>query len=118
MLAPGRLTLVGDPKQSIYRFRRADISVYESVRAIVAKGKHRHVPLTANFRSQPALIGHLNDRYDEILGKPEAGKPDFDVAAGTVVNRRLDAARQGKERSASRCCPTAPGMVRRTRTAN
>ena len=105
VLAPGRLTLVGDPKQSIYRFRRADISVYESVRAIVAKGKHRHVPLTANFRSQPALIGHLNDRYDEILGKPEAGKPDFDVSAGTVVNRRLDAAQSGKEK---RCVAVLP----------
>jgi ATP-dependent helicase/nuclease subunit A len=94
-LASGRLTLVGDPKQSIYRFRRADISVYESVRAIVAKGKHLPVPLTANFRSEPALIAHLNDRYDEILGKPEPGRPDFDVGAGTVVNHRLDAARDG-----------------------
>ena len=109
VLAPGRLTLVGDPKQSIYRFRRADISVYESVRAIVARGKHRHVPLTANFRSQPALIGHLNDRYDEILGKPEPGKPDFDVAAGTVVNRRLDAARQGTEKKCVAVLPFRTG---------
>lgn len=104
-LAPGRLTLVGDPKQSIYRFRRADISVYESVRAIVARGKHRHVPLTANFRSLPALVHHLNDRYDEILGRPAAGTPDFDVAAGTVVNRRLEAAREG---GPSRCVAVLP----------
>ncbi len=108
-LAPGRLTLVGDPKQSIYRFRRADISVYESVRAIVARGKHLSVPLTANFRSQPALIDHLNDRYDEILGKPEPGKPDFDVAAGTVVNRRLDAARPGKQQKCVAVLPYRTG---------
>ena len=105
VLAPGKLTLVGDPKQSIYRFRRADISVYESVRAIVARGKHLAVPLTANFRSQPALVAHLNDRYDDLLGRPEPGKPDFDVATGTVVNRRLDAARGG---GAERCVAVLP----------
>ena len=79
---PGGSPSSAIPKQSIYRFRRADISVYESVRAIVAKGKHVLVPLTANFRSEPALIAHLNDRFDEILGKPAAGKPAFDAAAG------------------------------------
>ena len=104
-LAPGKLTLVGDPKQSIYRFRRADISVYESVRSIVAKGKHLVVPLTANFRSQPALITHLNDRYDAILGVPAPGKPDFDVDTGTVVNRRLDAGREG---TAKACVAVLP----------
>ena len=31
---PGRLVLAGDPKQSIYRFRRADIDIYEQVRDI------------------------------------------------------------------------------------
>ncbi len=94
-LAAGKLTLVGDPKQSIYRFRRADISVYDAVRAIVVKGKHLAVPLTANFRSQPALIAHVNARFDEILGRAEPGKPDFDPEAGTVVNRPLDAGREG-----------------------
>jgi ATP-dependent exoDNAse (exonuclease V) beta subunit len=104
-LAPGKLTLVGDPKQSIYRFRRADISVYESVREIVTRGPHRLVPLAANFRSQPALVAHLNDRFDGILGKPQAGKPDFDPGAGTVVNRRLVAAREG---SRERCVAVLP----------
>jgi ATP-dependent helicase/nuclease subunit A len=93
-LEPGKLTLVGDPKQSIYRFRRADIGVYEAVRAIVTGGPHRHVPLTANFRSEPALLRHLNDRNDEILGRPEPARPDFDARSGTVANRRLDPFRE------------------------
>ena len=97
VLAPGKLTLVGDPKQSIYRFRRADISVYEAVRSIVLKRDGRAVALTTNFRSQPALVTHLNGRYDWILGKPEAGKDDFDAVAGTVVNRPLDAGREATE---------------------
>jgi len=94
-LAPGKLTLVGDPKQSIYRFRRADISVYEAVRAIVTRGEHVVVPLTANFRSEPALLEHLNGRFDQILGEPREGKPAFDAAAGAVVNQHLDPGRDG-----------------------
>ena len=39
--APGRLTVVGDPKQSIYRFRRADIAVYDQVKDGGARGRER-----------------------------------------------------------------------------
>jgi len=34
----GRLTLVGDPKQSIYRFRRADVGMYEQIRQQIGRG--------------------------------------------------------------------------------
>ena len=97
-LAPGKLTVVGDPKQSIYRFRRADIAVYEAVRRIVTEGPHLAAPLTANFRSEPELIRHLNARYDEILGVPGPGRPDFDASTGAVVNRPLEAFRQGSRK--------------------
>ena len=30
--APGKLFVVGDPKQSIYRFRRADVGIYQEVK--------------------------------------------------------------------------------------
>jgi len=93
-LAPGKLTLVGDPKQSIYRFRRADIAVYEAVREIAMRGPHLVASLTANFRAQPALVAHLNDRFDEILGKADGG-PEFDPQTGTVANQRLEPARPG-----------------------
>jgi ATP-dependent helicase/nuclease subunit A len=86
VLAPGRLTVVGDPKQSIYRFRRADIAVYEAVRAMIRKGAHRVASLTANFRSEPALIEHLNARHDELLGAAAPGTEPFDAARGTVAN--------------------------------
>jgi ATP-dependent helicase/nuclease subunit A len=113
-LAPGKLTLVGDPKQSIYRFRRADISVYDSVRAIVARGKHVLVPLTANFRSQPALLAHLNARFDDILGAPAEGKPAFDAAAGAVVNQHLEAGREGGRQA---CVEVLPFSTAGTKAA-
>jgi ATP-dependent helicase/nuclease subunit A len=104
-LAPGKLTLVGDPKQSIYRFRRADISVYDSVRTIAARGKHLFAPLTANFRSEPALLEHLNQRFDEILGAAEEGKPAFDPAAGAVANQHLEPGREGNRKGCVKVLP-------------
>lgn len=57
VLRPGSLFLVGDPKQSIYRFRRADIEVYNQVRdRFDEPGTTCKVArLQFNFRSTPAL---------------------------------------------------------------
>ena len=61
---PGALFVVGDPKQSIYRFRRADISLYEFVkRRFEAFGEVLH--LESNFRSLEdfgALVKGVFDR--------------------------------------------------------
>lgn len=55
---PGpQLFLVGDPKQSIYRFRGADISVWNQVE----KRLGEPLRLTRNFRSDPAIIDFVNE---------------------------------------------------------
>jgi len=54
-----QLFLVGDPKQSIYRFRGADISVWNEVRtAIEADGQV--LDLSRNFRSAPPIVEFVN----------------------------------------------------------
>src|SRR5262249_24131262 len=61
--ANGSLFVVGDPKQSIYRFRRADIVTYELVKSIIEKcGKV--VPLRANFRTIPSILDWVNEIFD------------------------------------------------------
>jgi ATP-dependent helicase/nuclease subunit A len=90
----GSLTLVGDPKQSIYRFRRADIGVYDRVRAIVGRADYLPVTLSANFRSTRPLIAWFNDRFQRILGVSEDGCP-FDPATGRVFHRELLPGRAG-----------------------
>ncbi|WP_242333382.1 exodeoxyribonuclease V subunit beta [Anaeromyxobacter sp. SG66] len=95
VVAPGRLTLVGDPKQSIYRFRRADVATYAAVRAIVERGPCEKVSLSANFRCLPGIVSFVNHRFDEILGTTEGGKPVFNEEQGTVANEPLLAGRAG-----------------------
>jgi ATP-dependent helicase/nuclease subunit A len=56
---PGSLFVVGDPKQSIYRFRRADIETYGIVRSRI-ESCGRVLELSTNFRSTPALCDWVN----------------------------------------------------------
>jgi ATP-dependent helicase/nuclease subunit A len=91
-LAPGKLTIVGDPKQSIYRFRRADIATYQRVIELVERAPHRSVRLSSSFRSAPGLVDWLNGRFAEILGSSELGervRPD----TGEVFHQALSKGR-------------------------
>ncbi|MCB0719535.1 MAG: UvrD-helicase domain-containing protein [Bacteroidetes bacterium] len=60
---PGSLFIVGDEKQSIYRFRRADIEVFRAVVAIVRESGGLVVELTTSFRSLGNLCRQINDSY-------------------------------------------------------
>ena len=61
--APGRLFVVGDPKQSIYRFRRADVAMYEQIKErLVAHGAEL-VLLRASFRAVPAIQDAVNAAF-------------------------------------------------------
>ena len=62
---PGRLFLVGDPKQSIYRFRRADLGLYQRVERELHDGL-RH--LVQNFRSVPGIVDWVNHVFEQLFG--------------------------------------------------
>ncbi len=69
---PGRLFLVGDPKQSIYRFRRADIELYEKARARIAESGEAPL-ITASFRSHPKLLDLVNRVFSGWMERPDDG---------------------------------------------
>lgn len=72
----GRLFLVGDAKQSIYRFRRADPGVFDRVRnEIPANGR---LPLSVNFRSQPAVLDFVNHLFAAGMGTKYEALTPFD----------------------------------------
>lgn len=97
--ARGKLTLVGDPKQSIYRFRRADIAMYERVRAMVVSHEHISASLSTNFRSKPSLIDWYNQHFEKILGKAGEGEPIFNAQMGTVAYQPLAAGRRDDDKA-------------------
>jgi ATP-dependent helicase/nuclease subunit A len=73
---PGAFFAVGDPKQSIYRFRRADIVTYEHVKAIIA-AHGRVVQLSANFRAAPPVARWINDALGDAF--PAQSTPESPV---------------------------------------
>jgi ATP-dependent helicase/nuclease subunit A len=78
-LAPGRLFVVGDPKQSIYRFRGADHTAYRAaVDRIVAEGGVG-LDLVTSFRSVPAVLRPVNALFEEAGGcwEPGAYQPEY-----------------------------------------
>jgi ATP-dependent exoDNAse (exonuclease V) beta subunit len=75
---PGKLFLVGDPKQSIYRFRRADIVLYQSVRRSLSAAGVRVVHLSRSFRAPREIQDAVNLGFSsEMLEDPASGQPGY-----------------------------------------
>jgi ATP-dependent exoDNAse (exonuclease V) beta subunit len=60
---PGKLFLVGDPKQSIYRFRRADVAIYQQVKQMLLSRGAVLLYLNTSFRSPPSLQSFVNAAF-------------------------------------------------------
>ena len=90
---PPTIFIVGDRKQSIYRFRDADVSMLRSATTEIARlrpDENVHRSIAHSFRAVPVLLGFINDLFDEIGRSPD--QPDgfeyrshdrFPVAAAT-----------------------------------
>ncbi len=73
------LFIVGDPKQSIYRFRKADIEVYERVKKLFSAQGALH-GITQNFRSGRKIVEWVNRAFSRLIESPEEGayQPDYE----------------------------------------
>jgi ATP-dependent helicase/nuclease subunit A len=79
--APGALVVVGDAKQSIYRFRRAEVALF---RRLSEEAKHREghrvLHLTQNFRSRPAILRFVNRAFGALIKESEdADQPAYET---------------------------------------
>lgn len=72
-----RLFLVGDPKQSIYRFRRADIEMYEDAKK--GMGSERILTISQNFRCAPSIVRVVNKIFSELIQRSHQGdyQPEY-----------------------------------------
>ena len=64
---PGKLFVVGDPKQSIYRFRRADVALYEGIKRRLMSQGAELVHLTTSFRSAPSIQHAVNTAFAPLM---------------------------------------------------
>ena len=89
-----RLILVGDPKQSIYRFRRADVTLWNAVVNEFRDGAGVVLPLATNFRSKAAILGLVDFAIGTTLDNPvdsESGRRDFEVPYAPLQARESGA---------------------------
>ncbi len=76
-LDPGKLFFVGDEKQSIYRFRGADVRVFKQLAADLG---NTPVELATNYRSNPLLIDFFNSFFPAVFTPEEGGESnDFEA---------------------------------------
>jgi ATP-dependent helicase/nuclease subunit A len=76
--APGRLFVVGDPKQSIYRFRRADVAIYEEIKERLVAHRAELVLLRASFRAVPEIQEAVNAAFaPEMQAAADHSQPSY-----------------------------------------
>ena len=77
-LAPGKLFVVGDPKQSIYGFRGADIAAYLNVvKEVIQAQNGVEYRLTANFRSDARILDVVNGVFEPLIREQPGLQPEY-----------------------------------------
>ena len=82
-LEPSKLFFVGDEKQSIYKFRGADVSVFRRLENEMKKNGSS-LTLSSNYRSQKKLINHFNAVFDRILTPSDSDFREFEARSNPI----------------------------------
>ncbi len=85
-LKEGKIFLVGDEKQSIYRFRGADVSVFKRMQTEIELAGGQLIELETNFRSTPSLVDNFNSMFGLLMAD---SKEDYEA-----VFKPLDSGRK------------------------
>ncbi|WXA91607.1 UvrD-helicase domain-containing protein [Pendulispora brunnea] len=97
-------TIVGDPKQSIYRFRRADVAMYDEVRRKVLASRPVETSLSTSYRASPALLAWQNRALARVLGSRPGDGRLFERTTGKVYFATLEPGRTPR-------CEWNPGVI-------
>jgi len=88
-VAAGRLFVVGDPKQSIYRFRAADVALYERVLDVYGDAR---VHLRDNFRSRASILEWVREVFGPLFADAAPGtQVPFEALTATRADLDADA---------------------------
>ena len=91
-LASGKLFVVGDPKQSIYRFRRAEVGLYQQLRQRLCARGAAALELRSSFRAVPDLQRLVNAVFAPLMGGGGSELPYVPLEAVRPANAQLPAA--------------------------
>ena len=86
----GSLFIVGDPKQSIYAFRGANVQAYKKTREIF-KAKDEYLVLTKNFRSNTDLKDWFNSSMNDLLNRGEDALEHINIPVSDEEHADFDA---------------------------
>jgi len=64
----GKLFVVGDAKQSIYRFRQADVAVFRAMRQSIEAKEGLAIALDTTYRAHAGLLAGMNDMLRSVMG--------------------------------------------------
>ena len=87
---PGRLFIVGDPRQSIYAFRGADVRVFDEARRQIMEGGGEEISLSRSFRAHQPLLDILNNIFSKALQRVSSGplaQHEVDFGEALVAQR-------------------------------
>lgn len=85
-LKAANLFIVGDPKQSIYAFRGADVRVFEKTKQNIVDDGGRDIRLTENFRSLRDTVGFVNYFFNDLMG--DGKETEFEVEYEALTQAR------------------------------
>jgi ATP-dependent helicase/nuclease subunit A len=74
---PGRCFYVGDDRQSIYRFRGADVTVFRAVRRLVAASGGQVIELRKTYRAHAALLRVAGQLLEPAMASDRQPAPDY-----------------------------------------
>lgn len=89
-LRRGSLFVVGDAKQSIYRFRRADVAIFRQVQTDIAASGGLCADLSTTYRAHRSLVETLNTLLAPILGQEDTPHADFQTAFAPLQAHRSE----------------------------
>ncbi|MGE5381210.1 MAG: UvrD-helicase domain-containing protein [Methylocystaceae bacterium] len=125
---PGALFVVGDPKQSIYRFRRADVDIFYQIQKQIMEAGGEIISLTSNFRSLPMIVDWVNQTFSPLFEEGSApgqvpyrsmlsnrSLPDDSMAGIKMINLQKEP-RDGSDRIADQDAKRVAAFISETLT--
>ena len=75
----GKLFIVGDAKQSIYRFRGADVTVFQGEEEQIKQAGGRSISLDTSYRAHEELLEGMNSLLKPVLGEVGSGHRPYEA---------------------------------------